>query len=238
MRRIALFVVVTAGAVIATAAALVTAASAAQSPRSVRASMMRATAKEHSVHYVAASSSPGHAVRMVCDVASGRGIQRIAFTNHGRSGNATVLVVKRKAYIRGNAYTLHVYFGFAKAQARRYSGKWISIPHTNPDYPTVSAAATYASFLSFLFPQRKLRLVNATISGRRVVGVRGLATLEGSEVLETLYAPANGRPLPIEEKQFYPGHPGKGLTTMSRWNERVDVQAPAHSVPVSKVGGA
>lgn len=146
-----------------------------------------------------------------------------------------MIVVKRTAYIHGNAYTFHNYFGFTKAQSSRYAGDWISIPYTSPGYSTVSADATFGSFLYYLFPQRNLRLVKSTIAGERVVGIRGVARLQGTTVLETLYAPAQGKRLPLEEKMTSPGHPGNGVTTMTNWGERVEIHAPAHYVPISKV---
>jgi len=162
--------------------------------------MLKAAAAQQSVHYVSTSSVPGHAIRMVSDVGPSRGIQRITVTSHGRSGPATVLVVGHTAYIRGNAFTLHNYFPFTQAQAASYAGKWISIPSTSGAYSAVAADATFASFLADLLPSTHLSVVRATIAGRKSLGVRGSVRQAGVTLVETVYAPARGTPLPSVEK--------------------------------------
>jgi hypothetical protein len=44
--------------------------------------------------------------------------------------------------------------------------------------------------------------------------------------------------LPFEEKAVAARVRGTSVTRMSRWNEPVKVQAPAHSVPISTVVGS
>jgi hypothetical protein len=200
--------------------------------------MLRAASAHHSVHYVSASSIPGHTIRMVSDVGPGRGIQRITFSSHGHSGPATVLVAGHTAYIRGNVFTMRHFFGFTQAQSTRYAGKWISIPPTSAAYSTVAADATFASFVSDLLPKKHLALARATtIAGQRVVGLHGTVRQGSATLVETVYAPARGTPLPIEAKASPSGHPGTSVSRMSRWNEAVHVSAPAHAVPIATVVG-
>ena len=232
MGRVGVLVLVAAAVAVTAAVAL-----AAESPKQLRAAMLKAASARHSVHYVSTSSAPGHSVRIVADVGRGRGIQRITVTSHGNSGPATVLVVGRSAYIRGDAFTLHNFFPLTQAQAVRYAGKWISIPATSGAYSAVAADATFASFLADLLPSEHLALVRATIAGRKSLGVRGTVAQGGLELVETVYAPAGGTPLPFEEKAAPAGHPGTSLAHMSRWNEPVRVAAPAHAVPLSTVVG-
>jgi hypothetical protein len=175
---------------------------------------------------------------MVSDVGRGRGIQRITFTSQGHSGPATVLVAGRTAYIRGDAFTLRSFFGFTQAQAARYAAQWISVPSSNPAYSDLTADATFASFLADLFPQKHLALASATIAGKKAVGVRGTVRQDGITLVDTVYAPAHGTPLPLEAKVVPAGHPGTSLSRMSRWNEPVRVTAPAHAVPISTVVGS
>jgi len=222
---------------VAVAAVAATAALAARSPQQWRAAMLSAASTKHSVHYVSTSSEPGGALRVVADVGQGRGIQRITVTTGGQSGPATVLVVGRSAYIRGNTFTLHNYFAFSQAQAARYPGQWISVPSRLRAFSAVAADATFASFLSDLLPNQHLALVRTTISGRNSVGLRGTVLQGGVKVVETVYAPASGTPLPFEEKIAPAGKPGTGRVRMSRWNEAVHLTAPAHAVPISTVLG-
>jgi hypothetical protein len=232
VRRIGVLVLV-----VATAAALTAVALAARSPKQLRAAMLAATSSRHSVHYVSTSSAPGHFVRMVSDVGPGRGIQRITVGKGSHSGPATVLIVGGSGYIRGNAFTLSNYFPFDKAQAKHYAGKWISIPSTSGAYAAVAADATFASFVSDLLPSRHLGLVRATVAGRKALGVRGVVHERGLKLTETVYAPAAGTPLPFDEKAVAARIRATSVARMSRWNEPVNVAAPAHSVPISTVLG-
>jgi hypothetical protein len=219
------------------AAAVVTAvALAARSPQQWRAAMLAAASAKHSVHYVSSSSRPGQGIRIVSDVGHGRGIQRITVTKHGHSGPATVLVVGRTAYIRGDAFTLHNYFPLTQAQASRYAGKWISIPSSSGAYAAVAADATFGSFLSDLLPSKHLSLVPwTTAGGRKAVGIRGRVRQGGVSLVETVYAPARGAPLPFYERAVVTGKPGTSVAQMSRWNQPVHVTAPAHAVPIATV---
>lgn len=233
MGRVGVLALVVAAAVVAAVAAL----AASQSPKQLRAAMLAAAGSKHSVHYVSSGTSAGHTIRMVADVGRGRGIQRITFTSNGKSGPATVLVVRRLAYIRGNDFTMRSFFGFTPAQTARYAGKWISIPATSSAYSGLAADATFASFLSDLLPRRHLAVVRATVAGKKSVGLRGTVLQGGEKLVETVYAPAHGTPLPFESKAVAPGHPGTSVTRMSRWNEAVQLAAPAHAVPISMVLG-
>lgn len=199
--------------------------------------MLEAASARHSLHYVSTSTKPGLRLRIVSDVGRGRGIQRITITTHGQTGPATVLIVDRTAYIKGNSFTLDDYFGFTPAQAKQYAGQWISIPSSNGAFSALAADATFASFLSDLLPKKNLSLVRATLAGKKVVGVRGTVRQGGVKVVETVYAPAAGTPLPVQEKIVPVGKPGAGLAVMSKWNEPVRLAAPAHAVPISVVIG-
>jgi hypothetical protein len=223
--------------VVAAAAVAASVALAARSPKQWRAAMHAAASAKHSVHYVTKSSTSGHAIRMVADVGRGRGIQRITVTSHGHSGPATILIAGRTAYIKGNAFTLRSFFEFPQAKASQYAGKWISIPATSSVYSPIAADATFASFLADLFPTEHLALVWATIGGKRSVGVRGTARQGGVKLVETVYAPATGAPLPFEVKAVPAAKRGTALTRMSRWNELVRVTAPGNAVPIATVVG-
>ena len=222
---------------LAAAVAAAVAPAVTQSPKQLRAAMLKAATSRQSVHYVSSGTASDHTIQMVADVGKGRGIQRITFKSHGQSGPAIVLVVSRTAYIRGNAFTMRNFFGFTQAEATKYAGKWISIPASTSAYSGVAADATFASFVTNLLPRKHLALVTATIAGKKSVGVRGTARQAGVKLVETVYAPAHGTPLPFEVKAVSPGHPGSFVARMSRWSKPVHVTAPANAVPLSTVVG-
>jgi hypothetical protein len=96
--------------------------------------------------------------------------------------------------------------------------------------------ATFGSFLSDLLPGKHLSLVPwTTAGGRKALGIRGRVRQGGLRLVETVYAPASGAPLPFYERAVVTGKPGVSVARMSRWNEPVQVKAPAHSVPIATV---
>jgi hypothetical protein len=217
-----------------TAAAI---ALAAQSPTSLRNAIFVAARTKSSVHYVTTTSSGSVHVHMVCDVSGDRGIQRITFSRGGETGNVTVLVENRTAYVRGDAFTLHGYMLFSSSQASHYAGRWISIPHSASGYPTVAAGVTIPSLLAAIYPKGSPIRVSGAIGGREVVGVRVRGRQTGLHFTETLWASARGRPLPIEESDTA-SNKSRQTVVFSRWNEPVRVVAPAHATPISKVTGS
>lgn len=197
------------------------------------AAMRSAANSQHSLHYVSVSSAPQEELRIVADVGMKEGIQRITVTDHGTTGPAAAIVSGRKVYIRGNAFTLQVYFGFAAVKAKLYAGTWISVPSSRTGYATLAADVTFPSFISHLFPPRtKLSLVPAGT----LIGVRGTAHAQsGADGTATLFAPAHGKPLPVKETAETSKRRGTGVVTMSHWNEAVHVKAPRHAVPITQV---
>ena len=216
--------------VVAAAGVAAALSGAAQSPKALRASILSAARAKHSVRYTTTGGRGQVRERMVADVAAGRGIQRIAFTKSGRTGHVTVEVVNKTAYIRGDAFTLHNYMEFTTSQASRYAGHWIALLHTSRAYATVAAAVTFSSFLAELQPKGKaLRIVSGTVGGKTAVGVRSSFDQHGLRLVSTLFARPGADRLPVEEKDVVPGKNASSVVTMSRWNERVRVKAPARA---------
>jgi hypothetical protein len=220
--------------VLSAAAAAAAVALAAQSPRALRASIFAAARKQHSVHYVERGLAPGVLRQtMVGDVAGTRGSQRITFTLQGKSGQFTVLVVGRIVYLRGSTYALDGYLGFTAAQAALYQGRWISVPPGDSKYAALAASVTLPSFLHDIYPRAPLALVTASVGGRKVTGVRGTNREPGVRFVEALFPDSKLRPLAVSDVE-----PSKGFIDairISRWNEPVQVTAPANAVPIATV---
>ena len=206
---------------------------AAASPRASLVEILAAGRAQRSVHYVAIANNGVSRTKLVCDVATTSGIQRITFQEGGRTGKVTVLANAGTAYIRGDSFILTSYLGFNAAGAVRYAGKWIRIPHSDRAYAPVSAAVTLRSTidefklngpLSFLPPK--------TVAGQKTIGIRGTVGKPAAQA--SLYARAQGTPLPVGEVETF----GNALdeTLLSRWNEPVHVRVPARSVPIGATG--
>jgi hypothetical protein len=229
MGRLGVLLPVCAGAGLVTAVAL-----AAQTPKALRASILAAARAQHSVHYLSTSVGPVR-TQIVGDVANGHGIQRITFTKSGKTGHVTVIVVNRTAYIRGDAFTLNNYMELPASGAAKYAGRWISVAHSNRAYSDVAAAVTLPSFVQELDLGGKTTRVSGTFGGRKVVGVRMTLSSQGLREVETLFARPGRVPLPLAEKDVVVGTGAWSQAVMARWNERVRVHAPAHTVPFAKV---
>jgi hypothetical protein len=211
------------------------AAHAARTPGPVRTAMLKAARAKHSVHYVVDLQPKStyarrqrKRIRMVGDVAAGRGIQRITVSRIGATGHVTVLVVNGTAYIRGDAYGLNAALGFTLPQADALNGRWIAVPRTSRAYKAVAADVTFSSFVGHVVPKRGLSLVEG---GAKMIGVHGTVVELGHRFPETTYAATSGNRLPIEIKAIFPGlHGGLARITMSDWNEPVRVSAPANAL--------
>ena len=229
MTRVKLLVLVLAVAIAAAAVA-----SAALSPKAELAAMKRAANIKHSAHDVLVNTSPGYKVRTVSDVGLVKGVRRMTVTHLTKTGTGEVRVILKSAYIKGNAFMMR-FWGFLPGTAKKFAGRWIFIPHSSPAYASFADGATFPSFTADLFPPSGLSLVKAG----RLIGVHGTAvTQEGQTVAETVFAPAHGKPLPVKQIATFPGHPGKDLTIISRWNEAVHVTVPARAIPIEALTGS
>jgi hypothetical protein len=75
------------------------------------------------------------------------------------------------------------------------------------------------------------------LHGQRVLAVAGVTGKGKKKELKVLAARPKGTRLPVEEDEVAPGQEYLSHTVFSRWNETVQVQLPASSVPISTVRG-
>lgn len=211
------------------------AALAAQSPKSLRASIFNAARAERSVHYVTQTIGNG-SVTIVADAGRSQGIQQIRYANGGESGHVTVIVSSGTAYVRGDEFTLHGFLGFSQAQAARYANVWIRVPHQSHLYATVADAVTLPSFLSEIYPKTDLTGLTRRVKGVELVGVRGTTTHQGVPFVEAIYTRRGGKPLPVVEVEATPGASFRSSTALGRWNEKLHIDVPQNAVPI--VGSA
>jgi hypothetical protein len=232
MRRIVLLllVVTAAGAVAAIALA-------AQSPKKLRASIATAMFAQGSVHYVEAGTAHGLRQSTVADVAADRGIQQVTVHVRGTTGRFTVLVVDHTVYLRGDKPALHLDLGFPSAAARKYAGRWLSIPRTSPAYGALAADVTLPSLVADHVGRRNISVAPAKVGGKYVLGLRGVTVVGAVSNTSTVYVRSAKQALPIEAKDVSSQQGFKDVLRFSGWSEPVRVTAPAHAVPISKVSG-
>ncbi len=225
------------GVAVVGAATFVAAALASQSPQLLRASIVRATLAQRWVHYVETGTAPGLRQTMVCDVSARRGVQRITVRLHGKTGRFTVIVVGHTAYVRGDVPALHDYLGFPAARARKYAGRWISVPRTSRAYAAFAADVTLGSLVADHVPQSNLSTVSGTVGGRKVLGLRGTVVVAGVSSTTIVYVRSAAHPLPLETRDVSSQHGFRDGLALGPWNRPVPIEAPTHAVPISIVLG-
>ena len=150
-------------------------------------------------------------------------------------------VVGTNGYVKGNTTGLEDILSLTPTQARKYQGQWLSFPMSNSNLAQLVGGllkSQVATELGFSGPFT--HVADAIVNGQNAIGIRGsVSTSNGTSVPEVLYVPSSGKPLPIEEVT----NPGAnvhattahGTVSFSNWGEHVEVPAPAHSVPLSKL---
>ena len=213
---------------------LPTASSAATSPAKMIASILEAGKAKSSVHYTSEGDYGPVQIDFVGDATITEGIQRITYSKAKQTGHVTVIVSGNTAYVRGDAFTLENYIGFAKVAASKYAGRWVRFPHTDKGYATVAAGVTLSDAVDELKLQGRLSKVPVTtIDGRRVLGVRGTLSAAGhNSIVDTVYAQASGL-LPVRE--VVTQGTSKLTVDYSKWNTPFGLDAPKRSTPISVV---
>jgi hypothetical protein len=220
---------------VALACSLPAAALAARSPADLLASILAAGRAQRSAHFVNTISIGAVRIRLGCDAAPDRGVEHVTFRKNGRTGHLTVIVSKDTAYIRGDAFALVNYEAFKPAPAAKYAGHWVRIPHSDRDYSTVSAGLRLSSVIDELTLVPVSKAADAMVSGERVVGLTGARkSAVAKDATVTLYARAAGAPLPVQEVTTQGN--ARATVTFGKWNETVNVTAPANAVPIAKTG--
>ncbi len=200
----------------------------AASPGARYGAVLAAMESQRSVHYVATDTIGTSHVTYVGDIAASSGIQRVAFSFAGRSGQLTEIVSNHRAWIRGDAFALSRFLAFPAAVAAKYAGRWVNVPSS--DYAGVADDVTLPSAVDTLKLNGPIKAVRARIGGRSVIALRGSSSSGGGTREVVLYARAKGLPLPVSESAS-----GQDATNVvfSRWNETVRVTVPAHAVTLS-----
>lgn len=226
-------------AVAASVAATVAAAAAPKTPAALYEAIRAAGRTQRSVHYVSSSVTPKSSVSIDGQAAVTHGVQQITFRKGSKTGHATVLVIAKTAYLRGDAFTLRNYMGFNAAASSRYGNHWIVIPGKHRLFAPVAAAVTLASAIDQLGPKAGTltRIGPATVGGTRVVGVRARRTVGKTTQVDTLYGRAKGAPLPVREVATE-GPAYRFTLSFDRWNAALHLAAPKHPVSIAKVESA
>lgn len=203
-----------------------------------------ATAHEQSVHVVSfqsgtnvsANATVNATVTIVTDAGSSEGIQRVTFEQGGTVGHETVEVTGGEAYFSGDPFTLENFNGFSAAAAARYAGTWLEVSPSEGAFASLTSAVTMSTIpAQIVLPKPELLKGEATVSGIRVRGIRGVVSTHSGKETGVLYVRSTGSPLPVKSTSSLVNG-GHGSDVFSKWNEAVTVTAPASSTPFSSTG--
>ncbi len=231
MRQIATLVIVL--ALCAALSACGSSSSAPSSPKRVLASIVAAALAQKSVHYGSyVEVDMGGSSTSTADVTADSGIAQEKFS----IGTLEIRLVNHTVYVHGDVEGLRNALLLTLPKAKRYAGRWISIPRADTLYATTADGLTLASSVHDFAPHSGLKQGRNESSGTRFLAFQWMTSDGG---FENLSARASGEPLPVffsraihDSGDSYVVH-----GNFSHWNELVHVIAPANSVPIATVRG-
>jgi hypothetical protein len=229
--------------VVTVACAVVGGSLAARSPKAVRTSIAKAARAQKSVHWTGKYvTGAGATTTYVTDVNASSGLERItvpACYASAPRGSVRLRLVHGTEYVKGNVCGLRYALKLSQTRAKKYVGKWISVPRRGKGHMRfrwLAAGMTLGSVVREItvWPASlKLHLSTQRSNGKRRLVVQG--TWGDPKTAWELRARAGHKPLPVA---FSTGLPTNGVQThFSRWNKPVHVHAPARSTPIATVRG-
>ena len=193
------------------------------------------------VHFSSVAKQNGATLTVTGDAGSTSGAQTLVVKNKNVTERMTAKVVGSTGYVNGNQAALADVIGLTKAEAKKYSGKWLSFPTSN-----TSLAELVGGLLSSEV-SKELEVSgpytfgkSATVAGQQATGILGsVATESGSKVPVMVYVPASGSPLPIQEVTNAGNAGGAsaihGTVTFSNWGEDKPQSAPTGASSLLKL---
>jgi hypothetical protein len=199
---------------------------ASKSPQQIVEQSSTAAKSAKSVHVAGAVNNEGAHITLDLDLVAGKG-GRGEISQNGL--HAKIILIGKTAYINGDA-AFYRHFG-GKAGVQLFEGKWLKASTTNEDIASLSSLANMGALLdSALNSHGTLKKGSTTsVNGQPAIAVQD--TSEGG----SLYVATTGKPYPLQLAKT--GTEG-GKITFDRWDEPVELVAPAHPVDVSELEAA
>lgn len=176
-----------------------------------------------SVHVSGSVNSGGSPVTLDLSLASGKG----ATGEVSQNGSTFKIVIDGEtAYISGSDAFYRKLGGSAAAQL--LAGKWLKVATSTPEFASFASLTNMRKLLdTVLVGHGTLEKGSiSTIDGQRAIAVKD-TTLGG-----TLYVATDGKPYPL---QVTKGGSEAGTIGFDKWDEPVEITAPASSVDLSEL---
>ena len=216
---------------LSSSAVVLSAGAAAPSGEALLSSALHDAIAGRGVHEVSIARRAGETIKMINDIATNEGRQRITL-----SGGASVEVIafdaQGKAYLRGNKIGLKNYSGFSESAAVKYAGRWMAANPGDHAWENITGFTTlktdFGTNLAILHAVRDAKI--ETINGVGAYEISGTiaATVNGPAASVDLYVSDKGTVLPIRLTER-----AKGVTATvnwSRWGESLALRTPPKSV--------
>jgi len=211
-----------------------------RSGNQIVAAAVAATKAQISFHFVETAGSGSSDVRIVGDVGVSSGEQHITVGNGTKNGHVTVLLSKKTAYFTGDLVGLEGFTGLTEKLASPLAGKWISVPSTNPSFPSLAASLAVSTAAAQLvkLSGTLTRESTSKMFGHDSIAVRATQTSSSGSMSLTMYVATSGASLPIlvEGTTRVTGSSARSVSArFSGWGEAVRVSAPMSAVPITDV---
>jgi hypothetical protein len=196
---------------------------------------------EQGVHYASHAKQGSVEFNVSGDTGVKSGTQTLTLKEGSTLEHMTVVSVGSTGYVNGNPTALKDVMGLSAATAKKYAGKWVSFDPTNQQYSELVAGLLDSQVAGELKMNGPFHYgATKTIDGKSAIAVVGsVSDNSGNTVSGTLWVPASGPPLPIEQTT---GTSSKGAiagtVTFTKWGQKVAQKAPAHAIAASKLAPA
>jgi hypothetical protein len=199
---------------------------ASKSPQQIVEQSSAAAKSAKSVHVSGAVNSEGSHITLDLDLAAGQG-GRGDISENGM--HAKIILIGKTVYINGDA-SFYRHFG-GTAGVQLFEGKWLKAPTSNEDIASLSSLANMGNLLDSALKS------HGTLKRGSATTVDGQAAITVQDVTEGgyLYVATTGKPYPLQLSKS--GAEG-GKVTFDRWDEPIELTAPAHSIDISELEAA
>lgn len=158
------------------------------------------------------------------------GTQTITGYRGGARLSLNLVLIGQNAYVLANAGALQDLVGLKPGAAAGEAGKWLVVPASDQQlFSNLAAGLTVSSATQQLDIVGALELLpKTTLAGTAVLGVETATVATGTPGTQDVYMRADGKPLPVEAVQDFPGEV-QSITFVS-WGAPPVAKAPPGAV--------
>lgn len=219
--------------IVAASAPLLAGASTKESATSVITAAKASMLKKVSVHVVVISKAGSNLSKVVVDIGSQSGQEIIT----SGAKVVAITITPKYAYLSGSATGLTGIMGLTSVQQKKIGSMAMAMKAGTPQYKSLTANLTTPVFASML-PAVKGTVLTKTGSARTkqyVLSWSSPASSTSTKTATVMSLSSGARTLPVTEK--ITSASGSGITTYSKWGEKVTPKVPTATISYASVFG-